>query len=64
MKYTLRKDGCVPFEVTEDEYNEFIEIIKENRKQRIRIDIMRLANSIGSANTKNVVRAILKELEN
>lgn len=63
MKYILKQDGCVPFEVTEDEYNEFIEIIKENRKQRVRTEIMLLANSIGSANAKSAVRAILRELE-
>lgn len=63
MKYILKQDGCVPFEVTEDEYNKFIEIIKENRKQRVRSEIMLLASSIGNANTKNAVRAILKELE-
>lgn len=63
MKYILKQDGCVPFEVTADEYNEFIEIIKENRKQRVRTEIMLLAKSIGSANAKSAVRAILRELE-
>lgn len=63
MEYTLKKAGCVPFELTEDEYDTFVEMLKENRVKKVRAEIMALAGAIGSPNAKNAVRSILKELE-
>lgn len=62
-EYVLKKAGCVPFELTEDEYNTFVELLKENRVRKAREEIMALARAIGSPNAKNAIRSVLKELE-
>ena len=63
MEYTLKKAGCVPFEITESEYDAFVKLLKENRAKKVREEIMNLCKAIGASNAKTVVRSILKELE-
>ena len=63
MEYMLKENGRVAFELTKEEYNTFVELLKENRAKKVREEIMSLASALGSASAKEVVRNILKELE-
>ena len=61
--YSLKQVGCVPFGLTEDEYKDFVELLKAKRAEKVREEILNLASVMGNANAKNIVRTILKELE-
>lgn len=61
-KYILREEGCNPFELTKEEYEEFAEMVRQNRAKRVCEEIGRLADTIGSEKTKAIVRERLKEL--
>lgn len=61
--YSLKQAGCDPFVLTENEYKEFVELLKAKRAVKVREEILSLVLVIGKANAKNAVREILKEIE-
>lgn len=63
MECVIKKDDCKTIEITEKEYDFLVNMLKESRTQKVREEIMNLCNSLGTVNTKTIVRSILKELK-
>ena len=61
--YILQAAGCVPYAITKEEYEAFIDSMGENRTEKVKEDIYRLKDAIGVGLTKSVIRDILKEIE-
>lgn len=64
--YTLEAFGDCErncFDLTKEEYNTFVEVLKVNRIKKVHEEIASLADILGSAKTKEIVRSILKDLK-
>lgn len=62
MGYIMKQDGCVPFELTKDEYDSFRAILLQNRVGKLENEIRSLADLHGVEATKTIVRNLLKKL--
>ena len=60
--YQLKADGCVPFKITKEEYDQLAEIIISSRSETIKKDIQMLADTVGVEKTRHIVRDILHNL--
>lgn len=62
-KFILKEEGCIPFDITKEEYDRFVEEIRKARKKTVQNSIFRLSNLIGITNTKDMLKKIVIELE-
>lgn len=66
MRYVIAEEfmGSIQneLEITESEYNEVTRIIRKKRAEKVQQLIKELAQTIGSAETKSMIREILREL--
>lgn len=60
--YRLNADGCVPLELTKEEYDRLFEIVITGRKISIRKEIQTFADTVGVEKAKNIIREILHSL--
>lgn len=55
-------NGVDVFEVTQEEFEQALRMVRKNRAVEVEVLIKRLAESIGVAETKAMVRRILQSL--
>lgn len=56
-------DGVDVFEVTQEEFEQALRMVRKNRAVVVEANIRNLAESIGVAETKAMVRRILQSLD-
>lgn len=62
-KFFLKEKGCVPFEITKEEYDRFVAEIKKSRKENFKKSAYNLCDLIGIHSAKCLLGNILNELE-
>ena len=59
--YTLQKEGCVPYYLTKEEYEEFVKIIERKKRDKLRKAIIEIYDFFGEDRAVDMVE---EEMEN
>ena len=60
--YTLQKAGCVPYYLTKEEYEEFVEIVERKKKDKLRKALIEIYNFFGEDRVVDIVEEELNNL--
>lgn len=60
--YTLQKAGCVPYYITDEEYEEFVKIIEGKKKAKLRKVLTEMYDFFGDIRTVDIVEEELNSL--
>lgn len=58
----LKKDGCVPYYLTKEEYEEFVEILKRVKTKELERALIVLSDTFGVDKTVDIVEEELNKL--
>ena len=60
--FMLKKDGCVPYYLTKEEYEEFVEILKRAKIKELEKALIVLSDTFGINKTVDIVEEELNKL--
>lgn len=62
-KFQLTEKGCVPFDITQDEYNYLVSMIKGKRREDVKNSIKGLISILGIEIARGEILDILSECD-
>lgn len=60
--YTLQKAGCVPYYLTKDEYEQFVEVIERKKRDKLRKVIIEIYDFFGEDRAVDIVEEEMNKL--
>lgn len=60
--YTLQKAGCVPYYLTKEEYEQFVEVIERKKRDKLRKVIIEIYNFFGEDRAVDIVEEEMNKL--